>query len=423
MLPKLLDLTIIHPLKTTGILVIVGLFIALSALSKTIGDRKRGGLYLTLGGGLLVVLATMAVPRLFGFETITLPINSYGFAIMTGFLVAVAISVRRAKPLGINTDIILDLGIIAMIFGIIGAKINYVIQYSQFFEPAAGKLPVFDFGDGGYSWMGVLLGTLPYLAWWWRKKDDEKIRLYSWPSGALITLTLLFAFIGCRALHLWQDSELYDWKVFSSWQSGFVWYGGMIGGIPAALLYMMIRKQKVAQLADVVAPSVILGLGFGRIGCFLNGCCYGNPTESFLGIQYPKSPSGSDTVTDVWRTQVQKGLIGQDSAWSLPIHATQLYEMVACLAVFLLSSLYWKKYKKNDGETSLVMIMLYGIWRFLVEFLRGDPGRERFGAIGLSYSQTIALAMVIGCGVWFFLLRSRKKTELPPPENPEPRTN
>ena len=203
MLPKLLELKIVHPLSTEGILVIVGLFIALSALSRVIGDRKRGGLYLTVGGAALIILGTMVIPKIFNFETINLPINSYGFTIMIGFLLAVGVAVRRAKPLGFNTDIILDLGIIAMIFGIMGAKINYVLQYSQFFEPAAGKLRVFDFGDGGYSWLGVLLlGPIPYLIWRWRQKDDEKIRLYSWQSEGLIILTLFFAFVGCRALHL-----------------------------------------------------------------------------------------------------------------------------------------------------------------------------------------------------------------------------
>ena len=424
MLPKLFDLTVIHPLKTSGILVVIGLIIMLSALSRVIGDRKRGGIYLTLGGGFLLLMGAVVVPQIFKLETITLPINSYGFTIMVGFLISIGIATRRAKPLGINTDIILDLGIIAMVFGIMGAKINYVLQYSQFFEPAAGKLRVFDFGDGGYSYLGgLLLGPLPYLVWWWRKKDDEKIKLYSWQNGALLVLTLFFAFVGCRALYLQQNSGLYDWKVFESWQSGFVWYGGMIGGITAVYLYLVIRKQNVGQIGDILSPSLMLGLAFGRIGCFLNGCCYGNPTESFLGIKYPKSPVGSDVLTDIWRTQAQEGKIPQDSTWTLPIHATQLYETIACIGIFFLTSLYRKKFRNNDGETIFLMVMLYGVWRFLVEFLRGDPGRETFGAGDFSYSQTIAMIMVIASTIGFFFLRQRKKTELPPPEDPKPETN
>ena len=423
MLPKLLDLTVIHPLKTAGVLVIVGLIIMLSALSRVIGDRKKGGLYLTLGGGALILLGTMVIPKIFNLETVTLPINSYGFTIMVGFLLAIGIATRRAKPLGINTDIILDLGIIAMIFGIMGAKINYVLQYSQFFQVAAGKYRVFDLADNGYNWMGVLLGTIPYLVWWWRKKDAEKIRLYSWQSGSLILLTLFFAFVGCRALYLWENSGDYDWKVFESWQSGFVWYGGMIGGISAVYLYLVMRKQNVGLLGDILSPSLMLGLAFGRIGCFLNGCCYGNPTDSFVGIKYPKSPIGSDSVTDIWRTQLQEGKIPQDSTWTLPIHATQLYETIACIGIFFLTSLYWKKYKKNNGETIFLMVMLYGIWRFMVEFLRGDPGRETFGAGDFSYSQTIAVLMVLASSIGFFLLRRKTKSEMPPPEIPKAETN
>ena len=120
----------IHPLKTAGVLVIVGLIIMLSALSRVIGDRKRGSLYLTLGGGALILLGTMLIPKIFNLETITLPINSYGFTIMVGFLLAIGIATRRAKPLGINTDIITNnltiilgafLASIALAFGL-GSK-------------------------------------------------------------------------------------------------------------------------------------------------------------------------------------------------------------------------------------------------------------------------------------------------------------
>lgn len=361
------------------------------------------------------------LPKLFDLPGIDVPINSYGFMIMIGFLLGTWISARRGKTLGLNPDIVLDVAIIAMIFGIIGSKVNYLLQYPNEFPPVQGKGSVFDFGDGGYRWFGaLLLGPIPYLFWWWRAKSEEKLTLYSWKNGVLLGLTLLFAFIGARAFFLWENSATYDWRVFKSWQSGFVWYGGLILGVPAGLGYAKMRNQSVPQVADVTAPNIMLGLGFGRIGCFLNGCCYGSVKENFfLAIKYPKyaydnladvfskNPEKTTIVTSPYADQVRAKLIEDNETHTTWLHPAQLYETVACFAMFFLLSWYWKKKRKHDGETILLMVVVYGIWRFFAEFLRSDPGRETFGAVGMTYSQTLSVVAVVVAGIWFYLLRTK----------------
>ncbi|MBI2899657.1 MAG: prolipoprotein diacylglyceryl transferase [Planctomycetes bacterium] len=366
------------------------------------------------------------LPKLFTIPGVNLPINSYGFMIMIGFLLGTWISSRRGKTLGLNPDIVLDVAIIAMIFGIIGSKINYVLQYPMkpLDPPKAGVFDFFGSGAGYHPLGGLILGPIPYLFWWWRARGNEKIELYSWKNGVLLGLTLLFAFVGCRAWYLWQQHEAYDWRVFEDWQAGFVWYGGLALGVPAGTLYAKMRGQPIAQVSDVTAPNIMLGLGFGRIGCFLNGCCYGAVTKFFLAIRYPQHPRYSlfsgeypadakKPFCQPWSDQVQARLIQDDATHTLPMHPAQLYETVACFAMYFLLSWFWKKKQKNHGETILLMVIVYGAWRFFVEYLRSDPGREVFGLLGFTYSQTLALASVIVCAIWFYFVRTKPQPAAP----------
>lgn len=342
-------------------------------------------------------------PTLFKIPGLDWPINSYGFAIMVGFLLCSYVAVQRAKPLGIKSDFILDLGIISMIAGILGAKINYLLQYPEEVTDN-GKMSIW--GDMGLDPLGALiLGPIPFAFWFWRmKRSGEKIRLYQWQTGVLMVLTLFFALLGTRALFLYHNSELYSWKVFRNWQSGFVLYGGLITGISAGILYIKMRGLSVATIADLCAPSIMLALAFGRIGCFLNGCCHGKTGLGFPCIKFPPDSPAAREQHKGWQE------------WSDPVHPTQLYETAAALGFFFLLSWIYKKKRKAQGEVFLMMCMLYGVWRFLIEFMRGDKRPNWLGE--LSYSQVVSLALVIGAGAWMFILRSRPPSEEPPKPPP-----
>ncbi|MBI2931000.1 MAG: prolipoprotein diacylglyceryl transferase [Planctomycetes bacterium] len=341
-------------------------------------------------------------PELFPIPVLNWPINSYGFMIMVGFLLATYLGVRRGRELGIKSDLILDIGIISMIFGIIGAKINYVLQYSEQFRPPntpSDAFRVFDFGDGGLNALGaVILGPLPWVLWFWRARKEPPKSLWAWQNGVLLVLTLFCALLGTRALYLALHPKDYDWSIFTGWQSGFVLYGGLITAVLAGALYTKMRGESVTRVSDMSAPLIMLGLAFGRVGCFLNGCCYGAIWHGFLAVRYPANSA-------VFKEHLQAGKLQPGAAHSEPVIPTQLLETTVALALFFLLSWYERKKKRNAGETVLLMGIGYAVWRFIVEFLRDDPRPLWLGE--LTYSQTVSLGVFILCAVGYFFVRTR----------------
>ncbi len=346
-------------------------------------------------------------PKLFEIPWVGWPINSYGFCIMVGFLLASWIAVRRGKPLGYDSDFILDVGIISMIFGILGAKVNYLLQYPQDLMDPSQKPGLFS--DPAMNPLGALiLGPLPYVFWWWRvsmprkmkgsadapveKKAPGPLHLFTWQNAVLLFFTLLLSLIGTRGLHLWLHKEDYSWLLFKNWQSGFVLYGGLVAGVLSGSLYCRMRGESIARFADLAAAPIMLALAFGRFGCFMNGCCFGQRGEGFPCIQFP---AGSPAAQEHRR-------FGEPS-W--PVHPTQLYETLATVGFFFLLSWIWKKKRKAEGGVFLVMMMLYGGWRFLIEFARGDKRPEWIGS--LSYSQVMSMGALALAAVWLFFLRRR----------------
>lgn len=174
-----------------------------------------------------------------------------------------------------------------------------------------------------------------------------------------------------------------------NFDGGITFIGGLIGGVASFLLgYLLFRKRLKARLVDIlpIAPCcIIIAHAFGRVGCFFAGCCYGKPTDSFLGVHFPNVPG--------------------------KVHPTQLYEAIFLFALFaLLYLLYWKKHFKH---TMSLYLILYGIFRFSIEYLRGDHRGELLGVISPSQFWSI-LMVVMGVGVYFLLdwLFKRRFVEL-----------
>ncbi|MBI3856547.1 MAG: prolipoprotein diacylglyceryl transferase [Planctomycetes bacterium] len=398
MFPTLFKLPLWPALETSWqvfIFLVVALMLILSFAPKVAEKNKLlGQLLMILPAAAFVTAFVAFVKTPFG----EMPINSYGFAIMVGFLLCSWVAVRRAKPLGIKSDFVLDLGIISMIAGIIGAKVNYLLQYSHELKGAGQSL----WGDMGLNPLGaLLLGPIPFAFWFWRMKTSgEKVVLFSWQSGVLLVLTLFLALLGTRALYLYENRGEYNWELFKRWQSGFVLYGGLIAGVAAGVLYIKMRGQSVAVLADLVAPSVMLALAFGRIGCFMNGCCHGKAGTGFPCVSFPPDSPAAHLQKKGWNER------------SDPVHPTQLYETAAALVFFFVLSWLYRKKRKAQGEVFLIMCMLYGAWRFVIEFTRGDERPTWLGE--LSYSQVVSIALFAVAGAWLFFLRSRPPTEEPP---------
>ena len=172
-------------------------------------------------------------------------------------------------------------------------------------------------------------------------------------------------------------------RVLLDLADGFVVYGGIIGGIFSAMAYCKIKKLPFLKYFDLVMPSVALAQGFGRIGCFLAGCCYGRETDSALGIVFHNSSYAPNGVKLLPTQLISSGL-----------------DFMLCIVLILLD-----RKKKGDGQIAGAYLVLYSIGRFILEFYRGDLIRGNVGA--LTTSQFIAIFVALA-GVILIAARNGK---------------
>jgi phosphatidylglycerol:prolipoprotein diacylglycerol transferase len=159
------------------------------------------------------------------------------------------------------------------------------------------------------------------------------------------------------------------------------------------MLYLNKVRISVWKFADCCAPSIALGIFLTRIGCFMNGCCFGKVSDFPWTVQFPH---GSGPYIQ----QLMNGQISGMENLSLPIHPTQIYHSIAGFVLFLLLTNH-QKYKRVDGQLFLIFAALYSLSRFLVEFYRGDVTR---GFVGfLSLPQIFSLVVVVFAGYFLFL--------------------
>lgn len=170
-------------------------------------------------------------------------------------------------------------------------------------------------------------------------------------------------------------------RVLLDLADGFVVYGGIIGGIFSAMAYCKIKKMPFLKYFDLVMPSVALAQGFGRIGCFLAGCCYGRETDSALGIVFHNSSYAPNDVKLLPTQLISSGL-----------------DFLLCAVLILLD-----RKKKGDGQIAGAYLVLYSIGRFILEFYRGDLIRGNVGA--LTTSQFIAIFVALA-GVVLIAVRN-----------------
>ena len=202
---------------------------------------------------------------------------------------------------------------------------------------------------------------------------------------------LIAGLIGAKLLLVAVDWRFYlrnPRELWSIFQAGGVFYGGLLGGIGVAAWYVWRYKLPGWATADVLAPGVIIGQAIGRLGCFSAGCCFGKPASVPWAV----------TFTDVYAAR-QVGT-PMDTA----LHPTQIYESLACFLIFFF--LLWLAPRKRfHGQVLLTYAVLYSSFRFAVEFFRGDPDRGSvFGGL-LSTSQLIAILLVLGAAALFPYLR------------------
>jgi phosphatidylglycerol:prolipoprotein diacylglycerol transferase len=223
-------------------------------------------------------------------------VYSYGMMVAIGFAVATLLAYRHADDFGISKEKIIDLGIVMLIGGIIGARIVYIAL---------------------------------------------NFRYYTRNPLEIVNLT----------------------------KGGLVWYGAFIFGMIASAWFLKKNRINFWTAADLFAPYMALAQAFGRIGCLLNGCCYGSaaPSGFILSVVFPGE--------------------------SISRYPTQMFSAIALFFIFVILRI-WQKKRRFNGEIFLGYGLLYTIKRFGVEFFRGDYPKILYG---LTISQLISVVIFIVC--------------------------
>ena len=221
----------------------------------------------------------------------------------------------------------------------------------------------------GYGFM-IAMGVL--AAWFVAEQRARRLHLAYEHIFYLVVWCAIGGFASAKIL-FW----ITNWKEFLQnprqmiGSDGFVVYGGIIGGILIGWLYCRIKRLKFLEYFDLMMPSIALAQGFGRIGCFLAGCCYGKETVGTLAVIFKDSDIAPNNISLI---------------------PTQIYSSILDFVHFFLL-LYVAKHKKADGQVAACYLICYSIGRFVIEFFRGDIER---GSVGiLSTSQFISIFTAI----------------------------
>jgi phosphatidylglycerol:prolipoprotein diacylglycerol transferase len=225
--------------------------------------------------------------------------------------------------------------------------------------------------------------------------------------------------IGARLLYVFENRDLLEdsgSRWFDITSGGVTAYGGFLGGLLGAAVYLRVKRASLAAFADACMPALALGTVLTRIGCYLYGCDFG----SVLGASAPEWLKSLGTFprwqydelhvygSPAWLHHVDRYGLSRESAASLPVHPTQLYEALAGV-VLLVLAIGLVRRRAFAGQVALIVAMSYGVFRFLIEYLRDDP--ERAYAFGFSSAQLISLALVPGCAVAYSVLRGRARRQ------------
>jgi phosphatidylglycerol:prolipoprotein diacylglycerol transferase len=225
----------------------------------------------------------------------------------------------------------------------------------------------------------IALGFMSAL--WMCSVRGKKQALSEDTIWGIFFCAILGGLVGTRLLYYIVElpSILKDPSILWNFKNGYVVYGGIIGGVLASMVYCRVkRKEAFLPYLDLVMPAVAMAQGFGRIGCFFAGCCYGRQTDAWYGITFTNSNFAPNGVSLI---------------------PTQLISSAGDFIICILLLCYARK-KPVTGRVGAMYFMLYGIGRFLVEFLRNDY-RGSVGA--LSTSQLISVAIVAAGAVLYFL--------------------
>jgi phosphatidylglycerol:prolipoprotein diacylglycerol transferase len=307
-----IELPFLHP---TLLLAVVGTTVVAAFLLPV--GRWRLALSALLGGVVGATLVLARVMPLWG----GLHLAAYGLMLALGSLCAWWMISYRAPLVGIARRDVTDLCLVALVAGVIGARVRHVYERWGEFAVAADGTP------------------------------------RSWNEIIVLAADL--------------DS------------GGAVWYGGLLAAILACWVLMRWRGIPVLPYLDLAGPGLLVGIAIGRVGCYLNGCCFGAPTTVPWSVTCPVPPHG-------------------------PVHPAQFYESLACLVLAAVAWWWWPR-RRVDGRIIWFTLVGYAVWRFGNEMLRGDHDIPRTWG-GLTPSQVTSVVLALGATLAYALVAWRRRT-------------
>lgn len=236
---------------------------------------------------------------------------------------------------------------------------------------------------------GTLIALGILTSWWFAQREAKKFGVSQNTITDMFLWLIVAGFAGGKFFFYLEDPAFYfsDLSHMTrNFGNGFVFYGSMIFAFPT--MYWFFKKHKIPALKmlDVIAFGGAIVHLFGRLGCFLAGCCHGVPTDLWLGVVYTDPACSADPL-------------------NTPLHPTQLYS-VGMLVIILAVLFFLNKRKQFDGQLFPVYLMIYAVGRSVIEEFRGDEARGFILNGALSHSQFISLFIFLGAAVlYFFLLR------------------
>jgi len=249
----------------------------------------------------------------------------------------------------------------------------------------------FYIGNYPVAWYGVLVAIAFVIGLWTASRRALRDGLSPEAIMDAGPWIIIGTIIGARLWYVvtyWNESFAgQPWKeIFMVQHGGLVFYGGLIGASAATLIYLYRKKLPVWKFGDAVAPSIALGYVFGRMGCLMNGCCYGRACDLPWAIHFPQ---GHET-------------------YPAGVHPTQIYD--AGLNLFLYAGLAWLyRHKRFDGQVFAAYLVGYAVTRSVVELFRGDYSGAHIHASFFTPAQLVSVVILATGFVLLWKLPRRER--------------
>ena len=240
---------------------------------------------------------------------------------------------------------------------------------------------LFELGPFQIRTYGVLLSVAFLIGVWLAAKRGKRRGIDTPLIYDLAIVIIISAIAGARAYYILVQREAYAGNLLSVlkvWEGGLSMYGGVILAIVASYIFLRSKKVSFNKVADVIAPSLAIGVMVTRIGCFFNGCCFGRATTASIGVLFPPY------------SEAGRIFFGER------VHPTQLYSSLYGLAIFLILITIDRR-PHRDGVLFAMFLVLYSLSRFIIDFFRYYAPSSTLTLIGFtfSYNQVISVFLFL----------------------------